>query len=112
MRRSELGVKIAKSSKGEANLEAEAKLNSLIPQRGCIVSRKKQRSESRLQLSIMEKYGEQVSEAKLRLCTNCAFFNSRQCQNLCPITSDGGDCPYFSQSKVVVSGSALSDQTR
>lgn len=72
------------------------------PTKGCIMSRKKQRSESRLQLAIVEKYPEQVNEAKLRLCRNCAFNNSRQCQTLLPVTSDGGDCPYFSESKATL----------
>ena len=69
------------------------------PTKGCIMSRKKQRSESRLQLAIVEKYPEQVNEAKLRLCRNCVFNNSRQCQNLLPVTSDAGIVPTSAKAR-------------
>ncbi len=63
---------------------------------------KKGKGQSQLQLMVLEKYQERVSEARARLCSNCAFLNSRQCQNLYPVTSDGGDCPYFSESRATL----------
>jgi len=70
-----------------------------IGRRGCIVSRKKQRSESWLQEIIMAKYPDLVREAKERLCPRCAFLNSRECQNLCPITSEGEIALIFAKAR-------------
>ena len=39
---------------------------------------------------------QQIREREVRLCGTCAYANSVQCScRLLPITSDGGDCPYY-----------------
>ena len=76
--------------------------------KGEIQSREEQ---NRLISIITAKYPEKVNEARQRLCANCAFLNSRECRNLCPITTEGRDCPYFNH-KISQSPSASETGTR
>lgn len=52
----------------------------------------------RLQESILEKYGEEViSRKRFELCGNCTRPDGYGYCSLCPITSTGKDCPYFTR---------------
>lgn len=55
----------------------------------------------RLQQEIRDRFGDwQIEAREQSLCQRCISFDCQHCRHsLMPVTSEGGDCPYYQERK-------------